>query len=430
MSKRKINIITLGCAKNIVDSEHLASQCEGSGFEIIFDSNDPSAKIIVINTCGFILDAKQESIDMILGYAEAKRRGDIDHLFVFGCLSERYKEELKDDIQEVDEFFGVYDMEQIIAAVGASYQKERDTERKLTTPSHYAYLKISEGCNWGCGYCAIPLFKGRHKSVPMEELLLEATKLAANGVKELLVVAQDTTYYGMDLYGKRELGELLRRLCRIEGIEWVRLHYAYPAQFPQEVIEVMATEPKMCRYIDIPFQHISDNMLSSMRRGLGGKGTRELVNTLRQRVQGITIRTTMITGYPGETIEDFEELCEYVREAKFERLGVFPYSPEEGTYSYEQLVDDVPDEEKERRRDVIMEIQRDISAAHSASLVGKKMDVMIDSYSDGLYVGRTQGDSPEVDPEVYVTSDEDLEIGGIYEVLITSSDDYDLHGVC
>lgn len=426
MSK-KINIVTLGCAKNIVDSEHLAAQCATSGYEVVFDSDDTSAKVVVINTCGFILDAKQESIEMILSFAQAKERGEIDRLFVFGCLSERYKDELKEEIEEVDSFFGATNIEDVLEALGGDYDQDSDTSRVLTTLPHYAYLKISEGCNWGCGYCAIPLIRGRHRSVPMEDLLKETAKLAEQGIKELIIVAQDSTYYGLDLYGSRQLAELLRRICRVDGIEWVRLHYAYPAQFPLDVLDVMASEPKMCKYLDIPLQHVSDKMLSSMRRGLSSEQTRELVSQIRERVPGVTLRTTLITGYPGESEEDFQELLAFVEEAKFDRLGVFPYSPEEGTYSYKNLEDDVPEEVKEQRRDAIMELQMGISSEINSRLVGRRLKVIIDSELDGTYIGRYEGDSPEVDGEIYITSDNKLEPGSFYEATITMCDDYDLY---
>ena len=345
---KKINVITLGCSKNTVDSEHLMAQLAAAGYTVTHDSDRTDAKVVVINTCGFIGDAKQESIDMILRAAAAKQTGKIERLFVVGCLSERYAEELRAELPEVDEFFGVKDWDDIVRALEATPRPALATERRLTTPKHYAYLKISEGCNWKCGYCAIPLIRGPHASVPMETLLEEARKLAAGGVRELIVIAQDTTYYGLDLYGKRRLAELLEALCRIDGIRWIRLHYAYPTAFPDEVIEVMAREPKICKYLDIPFQHISDDQLAAMHRRHTKAQAYELIDKLRQAIPDLALRTTLLVGYPGETEADFEELLEFVRTVRFERLGVFPYSEEEGTYSARNLPDDVPEEVKQR----------------------------------------------------------------------------------
>ena len=427
MKKKKINIVTLGCAKNIVDSEHLAGQL-GDGWEVVYDSDSTDAKVVVINTCGFIGDAKEESINTILRFAAAREAGDIDHLFVMGCLSERYRDELRAEIPEVDEFFGVNNLADILRTVGERYRNELRGERRLTTPAHYAYLKISEGCNWGCGYCAIPLIRGKHVSVPFEELIDEATALARKGVRELIVIAQDTTYYGLDLYGKRRLGELLRALCRIDGIEWVRLHYAYPAHFPQDVIEAMRDEPKICKYLDIPLQHISDRMLRSMRRGLDKAETIRLVEDLRREIPDIALRTTLLVGYPGETEADFQELMEFVAATKFDRLGVFPYSEEEGTYSACELTDDVPQEVKEARADAIMELQRDIARGGNERLVGTTQRVIIDRRDDDFWVGRTQYDSPEVDQEVLIPAVEMLRPGEFATVRIVSADDYDLQG--
>lgn len=427
MQTRKINIVTLGCAKNIVDSEHLAGQL-GKGWEVVYDSDSTDAKVVVVNTCGFIGDAKEESIDTILRFAAAKEAGDIDHLFVMGCLSERYRDELIEEIPEVDEFFGVNNIADILKTVGARYRDELRGERRLTTPKHYAYLKISEGCNWGCGYCAIPLIRGKHVSVPMEELIEEATALAAKGVRELIVIAQDTTYYGLDLYGKRRLGELLRTLCRIDGIEWVRLHYAYPAHFPQEVIEVMRDEPKICKYLDIPLQHISDRMLRSMRRGLSKADTIKLVEDLRREIPDIALRTTLLVGYPGETEQDFQELLDFVATARFDRLGVFPYSEEEGTYSATELTDDVPQEVKEARAEAVMELQREIARNSNERLTGTLQKVIIDRREGDFWVGRTQYDSPEVDQEVLIPASATIRTGDFATVRIASADDYDLRG--
>ncbi len=426
---KKINVITLGCSKNTVDSEHLMAQLAAAGYQLSFDSDRTDAKVVVINTCGFIGDAKQESIETILDAVAAKEAGLIEKLFVIGCLSERYADELREEIPEVDDYFGVKDWADIVATLGAEYKAENETERVLTTPSHYAYLKISEGCNWLCGYCAIPLIRGKHESVPMEQVLEEARKLAARGVKEIMVIAQDTTYYGIDLYGRRRLGDLLTELCRIEGIEWIRLHYAYPAAFPEDVIEVMAREPKICKYLDIPFQHISDNMLSAMKRRHTKAEAMELIARLRERIPDIALRTTLLVGYPGETAEDIAELEAFVREATFERLGVFPYSEEEGTYSAENLKDDVAEEEKQRRADRIMLIQEQIALDNNLSRVGRTMRVIVDSRQGDYYVARSEYDSPEVDQEILIPAEQrQLRRGHFYDVRITGAEGYDLYG--
>ena len=426
---KKINVITLGCSKNTVDSEHLMAQLAAAGYQLSFDSDRTDAKVVVINTCGFIGDAKQESIETILDAVAAKEAGLIEKLFVIGCLSERYADELREEIPEVDDYFGVKDWADIVATLGAEYKAENETERVLTTPNHYAYLKISEGCNWLCGYCAIPLIRGKHESVPMEQVLEEARKLAARGVKEIMVIAQDTTYYGIDLYGRRRLGDLLTELCRIEGIEWIRLHYAYPAAFPEDVIEVMAREPKICKYLDIPFQHISDNMLSAMKRRHTKAEALELIARLRERIPDIALRTTLLVGYPGETAEDVAELEAFVREARFERLGVFPYSEEEGTFSAENLKDDVAEEEKQRRADRIMLIQEQIALDNNLSRVGRTMRVIVDSRQGDYYVARSEYDSPEVDQEILIPAEQrQLRRGYFYDVRITGAEGYDLYG--
>lgn len=426
---KKINVITLGCSKNTVDSEHLMAQLAAAGYELEHDSDRNDADVVVINTCGFIGDAKKESIDTILAAVRAKEEGLIERLFVVGCLSERYADELRDEIPEVDEYFGVNDWADIVAALGGQHKAELATERVLTTPSHYAYLKISEGCNWLCGYCAIPLIRGKHISVPMESILEEARRLAERGVKELMVIAQDTTYYGIDLYGCRRLADLLSELCRIEGIEWIRLHYAYPAAFPEDVIEVMAREPKICKYLDIPFQHISDKMLSAMKRRHTKAEAMELIKRLRRQIPDIALRTTLLVGYPGETLEDIAELEEFVREVRFDRLGVFPYSEEEGTYSATELTDDVPEEEKERRAARIMQIQEQISLENNLSRVGRVMRVMVDSRQGDYYVARSEYDSPEVDQEILIPCElRQLRKGRFYDVRITGAEDYDLFG--
>lgn len=425
---KKINVITLGCAKNRVDSEHLSAQLAASGYRIVFDSDRTDAKVVVINTCGFIGDAKQESIDTILRAVAAKQAGRIDEVFVIGCLSERYADDLRTEIPEVDRYFGVRDWEGIVRTLGAEYSDDRRTERTLSTPKHYAYLKISEGCNWRCGYCAIPLIRGKHISVPFEDILTEARRLAASGVKELMVIAQDTTYYGMDLYGRRRLAELLEALCRIDGIEWIRLHYAYPTDFPDDVIEVMAREPKICRYLDIPLQHISDNQLSLMHRRHTKAEAYDLLARLRKAVPDIAIRTTLLVGYPNESAEDFEELKQFVREMRFDRLGVFPYSEEEGTFSANNLEDNVPQRVKEYRAEEIMRIQNEISLENNRRRIGRTERVIIDSRSGDYYIGRSQYDSPEVDQEILVeATGRRLLRGHFYDVKITAAEDYDLY---
>lgn len=421
---KKINVITLGCAKNIVDSEHLMGQFAAAGWSVEHDSDTLDARVVVINTCGFILDAKEESIETILSYANAKTKGLIDRLFVIGCLSERYRDDLRAEIDEVDQFFGVNDLAGVFKAITLSDQIYDPQSRQLTTPPHYAYLKISEGCNWGCGYCAIPLIRGKHVSVPMDELVAEARSIAARGVKEFIVIAQDTTYYGLDLYGERRLGALLRALCLIDGIQWIRLHYAYPAQFPQDVIDAMRDEPKICKYLDIPFQHISDDMLRTMRRGLTKEQTYSLIDKLRSEIPDIALRTTLLVGYPGETERDFDELLQFVSDVRFERLGVFPYSEEEGTYSALTMNDDVPQELKEMRAERIMKIQREISRGANERLVGTTQTIMVDRHEGEYSIGRTQYDSPEVDNEVLVEGM--LPIGEYVKVRINNADDYEI----
>lgn len=408
---KKIDIVTLGCAKNRVDSEHIAIAIE-KGYEVCFDNEafldeNFEMDVVVINTCGFILDAKEESINAILEAAEAKSEGRVGKLYVIGCLSERYADELRGEIPDVDGFFGARDFSEILGLLEA---EENVVGRKLTTPEHYAYLKISEGCNWKCGYCAIPLIRGKHRSVPMEELLQEAEWLVERGVKELIVIAQDTTFYGMDLYGKRSLASLLEKLCRIDGLQWIRLQYAYPTQFPRDVIEVMAREEKICKYLDIPFQHISDNVLSTMRRGISKKQTIELIEELRAAMPEIAIRTTMLVGYPTESEADFAELMQFVEEARFERLGVFGYSEEEDTYSAVNFVDCISQEEKDKRVEQIMMLQQGISEDISREKVGKEVRVLFDRIEGDYLVGRTQWDSAEVDGEVLVLIDDSFEV--------------------
>lgn len=424
---QKINVITLGCAKNTVDSEHIAAQLAAMGYQIVFDSDKSDARIVVINTCGFIGDAKQESIDMIFDAVNAKNEGLIEKLFVIGCLSERYADYLREEIPEVDQYFGARDLSGVVKALGGEFDS-RSTARELSTPKHYAYLKISEGCNWRCGYCAIPLIRGKHISVPMERLIEEAQGLAAAGVKELIVIAQDTTYYGVDLYGERKLAELLDKLCRIKGIEWIRLHYAYPVDFPQDVIDVMARESKICKYLDIPLQHISDNQLSLMHRRHTKAEAVELLKRLRAAIPDMAIRTTMLVGYPNESAEDFEELCDFVKNQCFDRLGVFPYSEEEGTFSAEKLADNVPQRVKDYRVQRLMAIQSEVSLSNNEARIGRVERVIIDERRGEYYVGRSQYDSPEVDQEILIpVSDHRLYRGRFYNVRITGADEYDLY---
>ncbi len=426
---KRINVITLGCSKNTVDSEHLAAQLADAGYEIVFDSDRTRSDVVVINTCGFIGDAKKESIDTILAAAAAKQQGLVGELFVIGCLSERYADELRAELPEVDDFFGVKNWEQIVERLGARHRRELETRRMLSTPSHYAYLKIAEGCDRMCGYCAIPLIRGRYVSRPIEELVEEATALAESGVRELIVIAQDTTCYGIDLYGRRALAELLERLCRIGKIRRIRLHYAYPTDFTDELIDTMAREKKICRYIDLPFQHISDSQLAAMKRNHTSAEAYALVDRLRERIPGIALRTTLMVGYPGESEADFEELMEFVSRVRFERLGVFAYCEEEGTYSARRLKDDVPEDVKQERLDRIMRLQERISLESNAARIGATMPVMIDSHEGDYYIGRTEFDSPEVDGEVLVQAGgRRLRRGCIYDVRITDAEDYDLYG--
>ncbi|MDR0414495.1 MAG: 30S ribosomal protein S12 methylthiotransferase RimO [Prevotellaceae bacterium] len=425
--------MTLGCSKNVVDSEKLMARLRRGGYTLLHDSSDTSAKVVVINTCGFITEAKEESVNTILEFAEAKRRGDIEKLFVFGCLAERYKDDLRREIGEVDDFFGVNSFDDILTAIGVprSAQATPTGERMLTTAGHYAYLKISEGCSWRCSYCAIPLIRGRHASVPAEELVEEARLLAGKGVKELMVVAQDTTYYGVDLYGERRLAALLSALSEVNGLEWIRLHYAYPTHFPDNVMDVLRDNGKLCKYLDVPFQHVSDTVLRNMRRGVNRRQTYELIDKLRSRVPGIALRTTLLVGHPGEDEAAFAELMDFVREVKFERLGVFTYSEEEGTYGARKFADTLGQEEKQRRADAVMKLQADISAALNHEKVGKTFKVMLDRRENAYYVGRTEFDSPEVDGEALITSGKPLSVGQFYDVKITSANEFDLYGeVC
>jgi ribosomal protein S12 methylthiotransferase len=403
LKKNKVNVITLGCSKNVYDSEVLMGQLKANNFAVEHEAEDSDASIVIINTCGFIENAKQESINTIIEYAEAKQQGLVDKLYVTGCLSERYKPELAKEIPNVDEFFGTHDLPRLLKTLNADYKHELIGERVLTTPKHFAYFKISEGCDRPCSFCAIPLMRGKHVSIPMEKLIEQAKTLARNGTKEFILIAQDLTYYGLDIYKKRNLGELLEKLSDVEGIEWLRLHYAFPQGFPLDVLDVIKNSPKICKYLDMPLQHISDNMLKSMRRGTTKQRTIDLVNMIRDKVPGIAIRTTLITGYPGETEKDFEEMKQWVSETKFERLGVFTYSHEENTHAY-KLKDDVPAKVKQQRAEEIMEIQRGISYELNQNHIGKTYKVLFDRKEGDYFIGRTEFDSPEVDNEVLVSA--------------------------
>src|SRR5258706_251867 len=428
LTRPKVNVITLGCSKNIYDSEILMGQLKANEFDVAHEKENGAGGIVIINTCGFIDNAKQESIDTILRYAKAKKEGTIEQLYVTGCLSERYNPELKRDIPEVDEYFGTRDLIPLLKTLGADYKHELIGERLLTTPSHYAYLKISEGCDRPCSFCAIPLMRGKHISVPVESLIAQAKSLAAKGVKELILIAQDLTYYGLDIYGKRNLTELLNRFCEVDGIEWIRLHYAYPSGFPLEILDVMKNQDKICNYLDIPLQHISDKMLTSMRRGITKEKTIQLVNTIREKVPGIAVRTTLIAGYPGETEKDFEEMKEWVAETKFDRLGIFTYSHEENTHAF-SLNDDVPAEVKQTRAVEIMGIQQEISEEINAKKTGSIVKVLFDRKEGDYFVGRTEHDSPEVDNEVLVDAKNNyVRIGDFADVEITDAGEFELFG--
>lgn len=424
---KKVNIISLGCSKNLVDTELLMKQLEKAGYSVEVDVENSRARIVVVNTCGFIGDAKEESVNTILEQVERKNEGAVDKIYVMGCLSQRYGEDLKKEIPEVDAYFGKFDWKGILAELGKKYDESCRNERHLTTPGHYAYLKIAEGCNRGCSYCAIPIMTGKYVSRPMEEILDEAERLAGQGVKELLVLAQDITYYGVDLYRKNRLAELVLRLADVPGIEWIKLHYAYPTDFPVEVLDVMRERPNVCKYLDIALQHCSDHMLKLMRRGVTKQQTIDLLHLIREKVPGIALRTTLMVGHPGETEEDFNELLDFVREMQFERLGVFPYSHEEDTYCDKHYRDDVPEETKTRRAETLMECQRGISTRLNEAWIGRTVKVLVDRQEGDYYVGRTEHDSPEVDPEVFITTDKEMTIGDFHEVRVTGADDYDLY---
>jgi len=425
--KNTINVITLGCSKNVYDSEVLMGQLKANQMDVKHETSD-DANIVVVNTCGFIDNAKEESVNTILEQIQRKEEGEIDKLFVTGCLSERYKPDLEKEMPNVDEFFGTKDLPNLLKALGADYKHELVGERLTITPSHYAYLKISEGCDRKCSFCAIPLMRGGHKSTPIEDLVTESEKLAAKGVKELILIAQDLTYYGLDLYKERKLSELMTKLSVVEGIEWIRIHYAFPTAFPEDVLEVIRTNTKVCTYMDIPLQHISDNLLSSMRRGTTMQKTKDLITKFRKEVPGITIRTSLIVGYPGETEKEFQELLDFVEESKFDRLGVFTYSHEENTHSF-NLEDDVPEEVKHQRAEEVMELQSSISYELNQKRVGKTYKVLFDRKEGDYFIGRTEYDSPDVDNEVIINAKNFyVRIGDFANIKITKADHYDLYG--
>ena len=429
MKKNQIDIVTMGCSKNLVDSETLMKLFEDNGYHCVHDPKRPQGEIAVINTCGFIEDAKQESIDTILEFIQAKEEGRLRKLYVMGCLSQRYQKELEAEMPEVDKFYGKFNYKELLKELGKADVPACSGTRHLTTPHHYAYIKISEGCNRRCAYCAIPIITGKHVSRPMDEILDEVRQLVADGVKEFQIIAQELTYYGVDLDGKHHITELISRMADIPGVKWIRLHYAYPNQFPLDLLDVMREKPNVCKYLDIALQHISDNMLNRMHRHVSKQETIDLLKTIRERVPGIHIRTTLMVGFPGETQEDFHELLEFVRTQRFERMGAFAYSEEEGTYSANNYEDDVPAEVKQRRLDELMILQQEISAEVEAEKVGKVLKVIIDRKEGDYYIGRTEFCSPEVDPEVLIKAEEKrLRVGCFYNVKITQSEEFDLYG--
>lgn len=429
MKKGQIDIITMGCSKNLVDSEALMTMFEQAGYHCTHDAKRIDGEIVVVNTCGFIEDAKQESIDTILELVQAKEEGRISKLFVMGCLSQRYKDELEEEIPQVDKYYGKFNFKQLLTDLGKPDVPTCSGDRLITTPHHYAYVKISEGCDRRCAYCAIPIITGKHVSRPKEEILDEVRSLVERGVKEFQIIAQELTYYGVDIDGKRHIADLIAEMADIKGVKWIRLHYAYPNQFPLELLDVIREKPNVCKYLDIALQHISDNMLTRMHRHVSKQETMDLIEQIRERVPGICLRTTLMVGFPGETEEDFKELVDFVKWAKFERMGAFAYSEEEGTYSAEHYDDDVPAEVKQRRLDKLMAVQQRISAEVEAAKVGKTLTTIIDRREGDYYVGRTEFCSPEVDPEVLIPADKRrLRFGCFYNVHITDSDDFDLYG--
>ncbi len=429
LKKNKVNVVTLGCSKNLVDSEVLMGQLKANKFEVEHEGTSDDHQVVIINTCGFVDNAKQESIDTILRYVEAKKEGAVEKVYVTGCLSERYKKDLEKEIPEVDAYFGTRELPKILKTLKADYKHELVGERLLTTPQHYAYFKISEGCDRPCSFCAIPLMRGGHVSVPIEELAGRAKTLAAKGTRELLLIAQDLTYYGLDIYKKRQLASLVDQLSDVEGIDWIRLHYAFPSGFPMEVLDVMKARPNVCNYLDMPLQHISDNMLTSMRRGITKQKTIDLVNKIRDKVPDIALRTTLIAGYPGETEKDHEEMLKWVEETKFERLGIFTYSHEENTHAH-LLKDDVSEKIKRKRADAVMAVQQEISHQLNQQKIGQTFKVLFDRKEGEFFIGRTEFDSPDVDNEVLVKADENtyLRIGDFANVTITEATDFDLYG--
>ena len=429
MKKAVVDIITLGCSKNLVDSEKLIRQLELNDFGVTHDAEDPQGEIAIINTCGFIGDAKEESINMILEMAQRKQTGNLKKLIVMGCLSERYLHELEGELPEVDSFYGKFDWEKIISDLGKTYHKEACNSRRITTPSHYAYLKISEGCNRTCSYCAIPIITGTHKSRPIEDIVSEVQELVSKGVKEFQVIAQELTYYGLDLYKERKIAELIERIAQVPGVEWIRLHYAYPTQFPMDLLRVMAQYNNVCKYLDIALQHCSDSVLANMHRNITKEQTYTLLETIRKEVPDIHIRTTLMVGYPGETDADFAELVDFVKWAKFDRMGAFAYSEEDGTYAAENYKDDVPADVKQARLSKLMRVQQNISLACQENKVGKTFKVIIDRLEGDFYIGRTEFDSPEVDPEVLIrkTDNSELKIGEFYNVQVDGAEEFDLY---
>ena len=428
LRKNKVNVVTLGCSKNIFDSEVLMGQLKANSFEVEHESTKGDAAIVIINTCGFIDNAKEESVNTILQFADAKERGLVEKVYVTGCLSERYKTDLEKEIPEVDAWFGTRDLPRILKTLKADYKHELVGERILTTPQHFAYLKISEGCDRPCSFCAIPLMRGKHVSTPIEQLVQQSKNLAKNGTKELILIAQDSTYYGLDLYGKRNLAELMEKLSEVDGIDWIRLHYAFPSGFPMDALDVMRNNPKICNYLDMPLQHVTDNMLKSMKRGTTKQKTIDLVNEIRDKVPGITLRTTLIAGYPGETEKDHEEMLRWVEDTRFDRLGIFTYSHEENTGAY-ALNDDVPQEVKQARAEAVMEVQQGISFEINQQKVGNTYKVLFDRKEGEHFIGRTEADSPEVDNEVLVSASESyVRIGDFAEVTIDRAEDFDLYG--
>ncbi len=429
MKRNQIDFVTMGCSKNLVDTETLMSKFEANGYHCVHESKRPQGEIAIINTCGFIESAKEESINTILEFVERKKEGRLHQLYVMGCLSQRYKEELEQAIPEVDKFYGKFNYKELLSDLGKADIVKPNRNRLQTTPRHYAYLKIAEGCDRHCAYCAIPLMTGRHKSRPMDEVLEEVRQLVADGVKEFQVIAQELTYYGIDIDGKHHISELISAMADIKGVKWIRLHYAYPNQFPLDLLDVIRERPNVCKYLDIALQHISDSVLDRMHRHVTKQETIELIKEIRRRVPGIALRTTLLVGFPGETEADFEELVEFVKWARFERMGAFAYSEEEGTYSATHYKDDVPADVKQRRLDELMAVQQDISAEIESAHVGEVMQVIIDRKEGNYYVGRTQYSSPEVDPEVLIpVSDGRLRVGAFYNVQITDSDEFDLTG--